>query len=206
MFRARIMELGRKHKGLAQGLMAGNVQMLGFDVGGSHKSQQSGYEVFGIQNQARVVSDGVDHTEGVGGTGFYEDYYANEEVAVGSLGSEGSMQRGGHSMALDKQALIDGLNSDLAGEYAAIIQYTHYAATVTGPFRESLRTMFRWLSETTFQTSTPSRVRSRALSSTAAMKLPWLPRSHSTSIIRPTSRAHSPPAFTPRRCGRRRAG
>jgi bacterioferritin len=45
-------------------------------------------------------------------------------------------------MALDKQALIDGLNSDLAGEYAAIIQYTHYAATVTGPFRESLRTMF----------------------------------------------------------------
>ena len=45
-------------------------------------------------------------------------------------------------MASDKQALIDGLNRDLAGEYAAIIQYTHYAATVTGPFRESLRTMF----------------------------------------------------------------
>src|SRR3954468_15361675 len=45
-------------------------------------------------------------------------------------------------MSLNKQALIDGLNSDLAGEYAAIIQYTHYAATVTGPFRESLRTMF----------------------------------------------------------------
>src|SRR3954454_20730255 len=61
---------------------------------------------------------------------------------VGSLGSEGSMQRGGHSMALDKQALIDGLNSDLAGEYAAIIQYTHYAATVTGPYRDNLRTMF----------------------------------------------------------------
>ncbi len=46
-------------------------------------------------------------------------------------------------MALDKQALIDGLNSDLAGEYAAIIQYTHYAATVTGPYRETLRTMFQ---------------------------------------------------------------
>jgi bacterioferritin len=45
-------------------------------------------------------------------------------------------------MDLNKQSLIDGLNSDLAGEYAAIIQYTHYAATVTGPFRESLRTMF----------------------------------------------------------------
>ena len=28
--------------------------MQGFDVGGSHKSQQSGYESFGVQNQARV--------------------------------------------------------------------------------------------------------------------------------------------------------
>src|SRR3954462_3335996 len=59
-----------------------------------------------------------------------------------SFGNTASTRRGGQSMALDKQALIDGLNSDLAGEYAAIIQYTHYAATVTGPFRESLRTMF----------------------------------------------------------------
>ena len=74
---------------------APGVQMLGFDVGGSHKSQQSGYEVFGIQNQARVVSDGVDHTEGVGGTGFYEDYFANEEVSVGALGSDVEMSSGG---------------------------------------------------------------------------------------------------------------
>jgi carboxypeptidase family protein len=74
---------------------APGVRMQGFDVGGSHKSQQSGYEVFGIQNQARVVSDGVDHTEGVGGTGFYEDYYANEEVAVSALGSDVEMNSGG---------------------------------------------------------------------------------------------------------------
>src|SRR5207302_7346481 len=71
------------------------VRMQGFDVGGSHKSQQSGYEVFGITSQARVVSDGVDHTEGVGGTGFYEDYYANEEVTVSGLGSDVEMNSGG---------------------------------------------------------------------------------------------------------------
>jgi len=71
------------------------VRMQGFDVGGSHKSQQSGYEVFGIQNQARTISDGVDHTEGVGGTGFYEDYYANEEVSVSALGSDVEMNSGG---------------------------------------------------------------------------------------------------------------
>jgi hypothetical protein len=74
---------------------APGVRMQGFDVGGSHKSQQSGYEVFGVQNQARVVSDGVDHTEGVGGTGFYEDYYANQEVSVSALGSDVEMNSPG---------------------------------------------------------------------------------------------------------------
>jgi hypothetical protein len=74
---------------------APGIRMQGFDVGGSHKSQQSAYEVFGIQNQARTVSDGVDHTEGVGGTGFYEDYYANEEVSVSALGSDVEMNSPG---------------------------------------------------------------------------------------------------------------
>src|SRR5215831_9960077 len=74
------------------------IRMSGFDVGGSHKSQQSGYEVFGIRDQARVISDGVDHTEGVGGTGFYEDYYANEEVSVSALGSDVEMNSPGASV------------------------------------------------------------------------------------------------------------
>src|SRR5207248_6654747 len=77
---------------------APDIRLQGFDVGGSHKSQQSGYESFGIQNQAKVVSDGIDHTEGVGGTGFYEDYYANEEVSVGSLGSDVEMNSPGASI------------------------------------------------------------------------------------------------------------
>jgi hypothetical protein len=71
------------------------IRMQGFDVGGSHKSQQSAYEVFGIQNQSRVISEGIDHTEGVGGTGFYEDYYANEEMSVSALGSDVEMNGGG---------------------------------------------------------------------------------------------------------------
>jgi hypothetical protein len=74
---------------------APGIRLQGFDVGGSHKSQQSGYESFGVQNQARVISDGVDHTEGVGGTGFYEDYFANEEVSVSSLGSDVEMNSPG---------------------------------------------------------------------------------------------------------------
>ena len=74
---------------------APGVRMQGFDVGGSHKSQQSGYEVFGIQNQSRIITDGVDHTEGVGGTGYYEDYFSNEEVSISALGSDVEMNSGG---------------------------------------------------------------------------------------------------------------
>lgn len=39
---------------------------------------------------------------------------------------------------MDKQTLIDNLNQDLAGELAAVIQYTTYAAKVTGPYRPQL--------------------------------------------------------------------
>ncbi len=43
---------------------APGVRMLGFDVGGSHKSQQVGYESFGVRGQNRVMTEGVDTTEG----------------------------------------------------------------------------------------------------------------------------------------------
>lgn len=36
------------------------------------------------------------------------------------------------------QALIDGLNDDLAGEYNAIISYLQYSAKVSGPYRPQL--------------------------------------------------------------------
>jgi bacterioferritin len=43
---------------------------------------------------------------------------------------------------MDKQALIDGLNEDLAGELGAIIQYITYAAKATGPYRPQLASFF----------------------------------------------------------------
>jgi outer membrane receptor protein involved in Fe transport len=74
---------------------ASGVRMNGFDVGGSHKSQQSGYESFGLRNQTRVMNDGVDTTEGTGGSGFYADFYANEEVAVSAGGGDVEMNTPG---------------------------------------------------------------------------------------------------------------
>lgn len=39
---------------------------------------------------------------------------------------------------MTKEALIEALNGDLASEFAAIVQYTAYAAKVTGPYRPEL--------------------------------------------------------------------
>ncbi len=69
--------------------------MQGFDVGGSHKSEQSGYEAFGVRGQSRVVTEGVDTTEGSGGAGFYQDYYAQNEIAVSAAGQDVTMNTPG---------------------------------------------------------------------------------------------------------------
>jgi bacterioferritin len=44
---------------------------------------------------------------------------------------------------MDPQAVLDGLNHDLAGEYQAILMYTHYSAKLTGPYRRELRALFQ---------------------------------------------------------------
>lgn len=43
---------------------------------------------------------------------------------------------------MNKQALLEKLNQDLAEEYAAIIQYLTYAAKATGPYRPQLSQFF----------------------------------------------------------------
>jgi bacterioferritin len=43
---------------------------------------------------------------------------------------------------MDKQALINNLNKDLANELSAIAQYITYAAKATGPYRPQLAQFF----------------------------------------------------------------
>jgi bacterioferritin len=45
--------------------------------------------------------------------------------------------------AADRKALVEGLNHDLAGEYQAILMYTHYSAKLTGPYRREQRALFQ---------------------------------------------------------------
>ena len=71
------------------------VRMQGFDVGGSHKSQQSGYSAFGINGQTRIVTEGVDTTESNSGAGFYQDYFSQNEIAVSGAGQDVTMNTPG---------------------------------------------------------------------------------------------------------------
>jgi hypothetical protein len=89
------------------------VRMLGFDVGGSHKAQQTGYEAYGIRGQHRVVSDGVDSTEGSSGSGFYYDYYSVEEFQVSAGGADVEMTSPGASVV----TTIKSGGDDFSGLY-----------------------------------------------------------------------------------------
>lgn len=71
------------------------VRMRGYDVGGSHKSQQNGYEAFGIRGQNKVMFEGIDTTEGDNGAFFYSQYFAVDEVAVTAVGGDVEMSSPG---------------------------------------------------------------------------------------------------------------
>ena len=71
------------------------IRVQGYDVGGSHKSQQSRYETFGVRSQNRVLYEGVNTTEGTGSAGGYYDYYAMEEMQVSAQGADVEMSHSG---------------------------------------------------------------------------------------------------------------
>lgn len=74
------------------------VRMQGFDVGGSHKSQQVGYESFGIRSQNKVMFEGIDLTETGGGTFFYSPYFAVDEVSITAVGGDVEMSSPGTAL------------------------------------------------------------------------------------------------------------
>ncbi len=100
------------------------VRMRGFDVGGSHKSQQSGYDAFGISNQTRVITEGVDTTEGTGGAGFYQDYFSQNEIAVSGAGQDVSMNTAG-------AAVISTIKSG-GNQFKALINQTYEGESFVG--------------------------------------------------------------------------
>ncbi len=62
-----------------------------FDVGGSSAGTQTGYTAYGTSGQVRIQIDGVNTTEGTGGSAFYYDYGAFDEVQLGTDSNDASM-------------------------------------------------------------------------------------------------------------------
>jgi bacterioferritin len=53
-------------------------------------------------------------------------------------------RHGDHALeTVARDALVAGLNDDLAGEYQAVLMYSNYAAKLTGPCRGELRSLFQ---------------------------------------------------------------
>jgi hypothetical protein len=103
---------------------APGVHMQGFDVGGSHKSQQSGYIAFGERSQGRVITEGVDTTEGTGGAGFYQDFYSQSEIAVSGAGQDVTMNTPG-------AAVISTIKSG-GNEFKGLINQTYEGQSFVG--------------------------------------------------------------------------
>jgi hypothetical protein len=103
---------------------APGIRMGAFDVGGSHKSQQSNYSAFGITDQTRVVTEGVDTTEGTGGAGFYQDYLSQNEISVGGAGQDVSMNTPG-------AAVISTIKSG-GNQFKSLINQTYEGSSFVG--------------------------------------------------------------------------
>lgn len=130
------------------------VRMRGYDVGGSHKSQQSGYETFGVRGQNRIVNDGVNTTEGTSGAGGYYDFYAIGEFQVSAQGADVEMDTPGarvnavwksggnefsgteHFAYEPPDWIADNITSDIVareGTSAPVISFYEYHLDLRGP-------------------------------------------------------------------------
>jgi hypothetical protein len=130
------------------------IRMTGYDVGGSHKSQQTGYESFGIRSQVRIINEGVNTTEGTGGAGGYYDYYAMDEFQVSAQGADVEMSTPGAQVVATTKSggnefsglyhidytpesfVTDNIDSDLearGGTSAPVILFWEGHADLGGP-------------------------------------------------------------------------
>ena len=130
------------------------VRMRGYDVGGSHKSQQSGYETFGVRGQNRIMNDGVNTTEGTSGAGGYYDFYAIGEFQVSAQGADvesdtpgatvnAVWKSGGNDFSGTEHFsyeppdwIVDNITSDLSGRggtTAPVVKFYEYHIDLGGP-------------------------------------------------------------------------
>ena len=97
--------------------MTPGIQMRGYDVAGSHKGEQTEYETFGIRGQNRIVTDGVNTTEGTDRAGGYYDYYAIDEFKVTGQGAGVEMSTPGAQVVTTWKSGTNTFSGAIEGSY-----------------------------------------------------------------------------------------
>jgi Carboxypeptidase regulatory-like domain len=79
---------------------APGIQMMGYDVGGSHAGTQTGFVTYGLDVQNQTKIEGVDTTEGNTANAGYFDFGSFEEFQVGGAGSDAGNFAAGASLSI----------------------------------------------------------------------------------------------------------
>ena len=93
------------------------IRMRGFDVAGSHKAQQSGFDAFGLRNQNRIIIDGVDSNFSTGGFGFYMDSLTVNQFNISNAGADVENAWAGNTIVMDIKTGGNELSALLYGDY-----------------------------------------------------------------------------------------
>lgn len=93
------------------------IRMRGFDVAGSHKAQQSGFDAFGLREQNRIVIDGVDSNFSTGGFGFYMDSLTVNQFNISNAGADVENAWAGNTIVMDIKTGSNDLSTLLYFDY-----------------------------------------------------------------------------------------
>ncbi len=93
------------------------IRMRGFDVAGSHKAQQSGFDAFGLRNQNRIVIDGVDSNFSTGGFGFYMDSLTVNQFNISNAGADVENAWAGNTIVMDIKTGGNDVSALLYADY-----------------------------------------------------------------------------------------
>ncbi len=93
------------------------IRMRGFDVAGSHKAQQSGFDAFGLRDQNRIVIDGVDSNFSTGGFGFYMDSLTVNQFNISNAGADVENAWAGNTIVMDIKTGGNDLSALLYADY-----------------------------------------------------------------------------------------
>ena len=93
------------------------IRMRGFDVAGSHKAQQSGFDAFGLRNQNRIIIDGVDSNFSTGGFGFYMDSLTVNQFNISNAGADVENAWAGNTIVMDIKTGGNDVSALLYGDY-----------------------------------------------------------------------------------------